>query len=38
MLRYSSTMSHVLYLRVNRRSIMMNSSPSEQDGFFVYNS
>jgi hypothetical protein len=38
MLRYSSTMSRVLYLRVNRRSIMMNSSPSGQEGSLVYDS
>jgi hypothetical protein len=35
MLRYSSTMSRVLYLRANRRSITTNSSPSGQEGFFV---
>jgi hypothetical protein len=38
MLRYSSTMSRVLYLRANRRSIMMNSSPSGQEGSLVYDS
>jgi hypothetical protein len=38
MLRYSSTMSRVLYLRANRQSIMTNSSPSGRDGFFVYES
>jgi hypothetical protein len=38
MLRYSSTMSRVLYLCANRRSIMMKSSPSGQEGFFVYDS
>jgi hypothetical protein len=35
MLRYSFTMSRVLYLRVNRRSIITNSSPSGQEGFFA---
>jgi hypothetical protein len=35
MLRYSSTMSRVLYLRVNRRSIMTNLSHSGQEGFFT---
>jgi hypothetical protein len=34
-LRYSSTMSRVLYLRANRRSIITNSSPSGQEGFFA---
>jgi hypothetical protein len=38
MVRYSSTMSPVLYLRVNRQSIIMNSSPSGQVGFLVYES
>jgi hypothetical protein len=32
MLRYSSTMSRVLYLRANRRSIITNSSPSGHGG------
>jgi hypothetical protein len=38
MLRCFSTMSRVLYLRANRRSIMTNLSPSGQEGFFVYDS
>jgi hypothetical protein len=38
MLWYSSTTSWVLYLRANQWSIMMDSSPSGQDGFFVYES
>jgi hypothetical protein len=35
MLRYSSTISRVLYLRANWRSIITNSSPSGQEGFFA---
>jgi hypothetical protein len=38
MLRYSPTMSRVLYLRANQRSIITNSSPSGQEGFFAYDS
>jgi hypothetical protein len=38
MLRYSSTMSRMLYLRSNQRSIITNSSPSGQEGFFAYDS